>query len=43
MEKIRSLYNGIRADICAKESGDWLVYPWDPESKYARVNAARVR
>ncbi|HEY8691603.1 MAG TPA: phosphoribosyltransferase family protein [Chloroflexota bacterium] len=30
----RSQFPNARPDVFGKESGDWLVYPWDPESRY---------
>jgi uncharacterized protein len=29
-----SQFPNARPDVYGKESGDWLVYPWDPESRY---------
>jgi hypoxanthine phosphoribosyltransferase len=33
----RSQFPGAQPDIFGRETEDWLVYPWDPESRYARV------
>lgn len=32
----RSQFPNVRPDVYGKESGDWLVYPWDPESSRGR-------
>ncbi|MBV9120730.1 MAG: phosphoribosyltransferase [Chloroflexi bacterium] len=29
-----------RPDFWGKETSDWLVYPWDPDSRYSKVTAA---
>jgi uncharacterized protein len=33
----RSQFPEARPDIYGRETADWLVYPWDPESKYVRA------
>jgi hypoxanthine phosphoribosyltransferase len=33
----RSQFADAKPDVYGKESADWLVYPWDPESKYRPV------
>ncbi len=30
----RSLYPNLEPDVYGRETGDWLVYPWDPESPF---------
>ncbi|HLG73208.1 MAG TPA: phosphoribosyltransferase family protein [Chloroflexota bacterium] len=37
----RSMYPD-RPDIFARETSDWLVYPWDPESKHQRNPAPNI-
>src|SRR5689334_3525198 len=36
----RSQFPRQRPDVFGKETEDWLVYPWDPESRYARVGVS---
>lgn len=36
----RSQFAEAQPDFWGKETSDWLVYPWDPDSKYARISAA---
>ena len=31
-----------RPDFWARETADWLIYPWDPQSKYVKVRGASV-
>jgi uncharacterized protein len=33
----RSLFPAAHPDFWGKESNDWLVYPWDPESEISKV------
>jgi hypothetical protein len=37
----RSLYPNDRPDFYGKESADWLVYPWDPDSALTLSSSAK--
>lgn len=36
----RSQFPNLRPDVYGKESADWLVYPWDPESERSPTRTA---
>ena len=36
----RSHFPNARPDVFGEERNDWLVYPWDPESRYRQITSA---
>jgi hypoxanthine phosphoribosyltransferase len=39
----RSQFPGVRPDFFGEERNEWLVYPWDPASRYQRTLVAPRR